>query len=160
MKKIFFGILFILFFTRSFGQTKYQKDFDFYVKTIQDNYAYFDQQKTNWGQVKAIYQPMADTCTSRNSFIQILEKTLNELYNGHNFLNTNTDQSNRLIPPGSDLKIIYSSGNFIIDEVREDYNSDWCGLKKGMQIIRFNGVPINEISLKRCFVMYSKFVTC
>ncbi len=144
MKKIFFGILFLMFFTRSFGQTNYQKDFDFYVKTIHDNYAYFDQQKTNWGQVKAIYQPMVDTCSSRNSFIQILEKTLNELYNGHNFLNTNTEQSNRLIPSGSDLKIIYSNGDFIIDEVREDYNSDWCGLKKGMKIISFNGVSINE----------------
>jgi carboxyl-terminal processing protease len=144
MKKIFFGILFLMFFTRSFGQTNYQKNFDFYVKTIHDNYAYFDQQKTNWGQVKAIYQPMVDTCSSRNSFIQILEKTLNELYNGHNFLNTNTEQSNRLIPSGSDLKIIYSNGDFIIDEVREDYNSDWCGLKKGMKIISFNGVSINE----------------
>lgn len=115
MKKIFSGILFFLFFSKSFGQTSYQKDFDFYVKTIQGNYAYFDQQKTNWGQVKAIYQPMVDTCTSRNSFIQILEKILNELDNGHNFLNTNTDQSNRLIPSGSDLKIIYSNGSFIID---------------------------------------------
>ncbi len=144
MMKIFFRILFLVFFTWSFGQTNYQKDFDFYVKTIHENYAYFDQQKTNWGQVKAIYQPMVDTCTSRNNFIQILEKTLNELYNGHNFLNTNTDQSNRLIPSGSDLKIIYTNGDFIIDEVREDYNSDWCGLKKGMQIISFNGVPIKE----------------
>jgi C-terminal processing protease CtpA/Prc len=144
MKKLIAGILFMMVLTKSFGQTNYQKDFDYYLETINDNYAYFDQQKTNWGNVKLIYQPMVDTCTSRNSFIQILEKTLNELYNGHNFLNTNTNQSNRIIPSGSDLKITYTKGDFIIDEVREDYNSDWCGLKKGMQIISFNGVSIHE----------------
>ncbi len=144
MKKLSIGIVIILILIKSYGQTNYQKDFDFYLKTIRDNYAYFDQQKTNWDNVKSLYQPLVDTCTSRNSLVHILEKTLNELYNGHNFLNTNTDQSNRLIPSGSDLKIIYTNGNFLIDEVRENFNSDLCGLKKGMQIISYNGVPVNE----------------
>jgi C-terminal processing protease CtpA/Prc len=144
MKKIFTAVFFSTILVHSFGQTIYQKDFDFYHKTIKDNYAYFDKQKTNWDNVKSIYQPYIDTCSSRNSFIQLLEKTLNELYNGHNFLNTNTDQSNRLIPTGSDLKVIYKNGDFVIDEIRENFNSDLCGLKKGMQIISFNGLPINE----------------
>jgi C-terminal processing protease CtpA/Prc len=144
MKKIFTGIFLIPILVNSFAQSKYQIDFDFYNKTITENYAYFDKQKTHWENVKSIYQPFIDTCTSRNSFIQILEKTLNELYNGHNFLNTNTDQSNRLIPTGSDLKIIYKNGDFIIDEVREGFNSDLCGLKKGMQIIGFNGLPVKD----------------
>lgn len=142
------NILTVLFFTtmlvKSSGQTVYQKDFEFYHKTIKEKYAYFDKQKSNWDTVKSIYQTYIDTCSSRNSFIQILEITLNELYNGHNFLNTNTDQSNRLIPTGSDLKIIYKNGDFIIDEVRENFNSDLCGLKKGMQIISFNDLPIKE----------------
>lgn len=144
MKKIIIALLFTINISNSIGQTIYQKDFDFYHKTIKDNYAYFDKQKSNWDNAKSIYQPYVDTCSSRNSFIQILEKTLNELYNGHNFLNTNTDQSNRLIPTGSDLKIIYKNGDFIIDEVREHFNSDICGLKKGMQIIGFNSLPIKE----------------
>ncbi len=144
MKKIITFLLFTSILTHAFTQTSYQKDFDFYYKTIKNNYAYFDKQKTNWENVKSIYEPLVDTCTTRNSFIQILEKTLNELYNGHNFLNTNTDDSNRLIPTGSDLKIIYKNGNFIIDEVRENFNSDMCGLKKGMQIVGFNSQPINE----------------
>ena len=32
----------------------------------------------------------------------------------------------------------------MIDEVRENFNADLCGLKKGMQIIGFNGQPIKE----------------
>lgn len=42
------------------------------------------------------------------------------------------------------MKIIYKNGDFIIDEVREHFNSDLCGLKKGMQIIGFNSLPIKE----------------
>jgi C-terminal processing protease CtpA/Prc len=144
MKKLIAGFFFTTCLFSLYGQTIYQKDFDFYHKTIQDNYAYFDKQKSNWDNVKSIYQPYVDTCSSRNSFIQILEKTLNELYNGHNFLNTNTDQSNRLIPTGSDLKIVYKNGDFTIDEVRDNFNSDLCGLKKGMKIIGFNGLSIKE----------------
>lgn len=144
MKKIYATIFLTSVLINSSGQTVYQKDFEFYYKTIKQNYAYFDKQKSNWDKVKLIYLPYIDTCSSRNSFIQILEKTLNELYNGHNFLNTNTDQSNRLIPTGSDLKIIYKNGDFIIDEVRENFNSDLCGLKKGMQITGFNGLPVND----------------
>ncbi len=144
MNRIIIVLFLTALFKNSFGQTNYQKDFDFYYKTIKDNYAYFDKQKTHWENVKPIYQPLVDTCTSRNSFIQILEKTLNELYNGHNFLNTNTNQSNRLIPSGSDIKAIYKNGTFMIDEVRENFNADLCGLKKGMQIIGFNGQPIKE----------------
>lgn len=144
MKNTICVVLLITFCTSLLGQNVYQKDFEFYVKTIRDNYAYFDRQQTNWEKVKSIYQPSIDTCTSRNSFINILEKTLNELYNGHNFLNTNTNQSNRLIHSGSDLKIVFKKEEFIIDEVRPGFNSDLCGLKKGMQIIRFNGIPIKE----------------
>ncbi|MBL0024245.1 MAG: peptidase [Saprospiraceae bacterium] len=144
MIKIIFSLLFSICLSNSYGQTIYQKDFDYYLKTIQGNYAYFDQQKTNWEKVKPIYQPQVDTCTSRNSFIQILEKILNELYNGHNFLNTNTDESNRLIPSGSDLKVVFKDDIFVIDEVREGFNSDLCGLKKGMQIISFNSISIKE----------------
>ena len=109
MKQLLTAILLTTIAATAFGQNKYQTDFDFYYKTIKDNYAYFDRQHTDWQKVKTIYQPYVDTCSSRSSFIKILEQTLNELYNGHNFLNTNTDQSNRLIPTGSDVRIVYKN---------------------------------------------------
>jgi C-terminal processing protease CtpA/Prc len=128
----------------SSGQTVYQKDFDYFIQTIKDNYAYFDKQRTNWGRVKQIYQQEVDSCSSRNSFIHLLEKTLNELYNGHNFLNTNTTSSNRLIPSGSDMKLVWKNGDFIIDELREGYNASLCGLKKGMKVTRVNDLRMRE----------------
>ncbi len=160
MKKLFTGVVFTTILIHSFGQNKYQNDFDYYNKTIKENYAYFDKQKTHWDNVKSIYQPLIDTCSSRNSFIQILEKTLNELYNGHNFLNTNTDQSNRLIPTGSDLKIVYKNGGFFVDEVREKYNADLCGIKKGMQIVGYNGVSIEDAIKPLLYFTRCKLVNC
>jgi len=144
MRKIISSFFLVLLFNNSFAQTQFQKDFDFYWKTVRDNYAYFNKQSIHWDTARIIYQSLVDTCTTRNGFIHVLELTLNELYNGHNFLNTNTAESNRLIPSGADLKVIYKNGKFIIDEVRENFNADLCGLRKGMQIVSYNDQQINE----------------
>lgn len=126
------------------GQTIYQKDFAFYWQTIRDNFAYFDKQHTNWDTVKIIYQPALDTITTKDSFIHLLESVNNELYNGHVFLNVNTNTSNRTIPTGADLKVSREGNQFVIREIRKDYNADKCGLQNGMVITAFNHVPIDE----------------
>jgi C-terminal processing protease CtpA/Prc len=126
------------------GQTIYQKDFAFYWQTINDNFAYFQKQRTNWDTVKIIYQPAVDTITTKDSFIHLLETINNELYNGHVFLNINTNSSNRTIPTGADLKVSREGNHFVIREIREGYNADKSGLQTGMVITAFNNVPIDD----------------
>ena len=126
------------------GQSIYQKDFSFYWQTVNDNFAYFHKQHANWNKVKTLYQPLVDTVKSRDSFIHLLEIVNNELYNGHIFLNVNTNSSNRTIPTGADLKVSLSGDQFVISETREGFNADLCGLKTGMVISKFNQVPIVE----------------
>jgi C-terminal processing protease CtpA/Prc len=126
------------------GQTIYQKDFDYYWQTINDNFAYFHEQNADWNKVKTIYQPAVDTVATRDSFIHLLEAVNNELYNGHVFLNVNTNSSSRTIPTGADLKVSRRDNQFVISEIREGYNADLCGLKPGMVITKFNGLPIDE----------------
>ena len=137
------SIVFLFILSSTFSQSKYQKDFEYYWQTVQDNFAYFDLQETNWQEVKSIYQPIADTITTDNSFISLLEIINNELYNGHISLNVNLESSNRLIPTGADLWVEYLDGSFKISSVRKDFKADLAGLKKGMQILKFNGVPID-----------------
>ena len=146
MKK---SILILMFFcvANAVAQTKFQKDFDFYWLSVNDNFAYFDRQKTNWNEVKTVYQPMLDTVKSRPGMIHFLEIVNNEMHNGHVFLNTNLNSSTRTIPTGSDLKVSYENGHFVISEIRESYNADLSGLKKGMVVVRVNDVPI-EIAMK------------
>jgi carboxyl-terminal processing protease len=141
-------LILFLFLTKTFGQTKFQKDFSFYWQTVNDNFAYFDKQHTNWDKVKTIYQPIADTIKNRNDFIHLLENANNELYNGHVFLNTNTNSSNRTIPSGADLKVSFVDNKFVVSEVREGFNADLSGLKTGMTITKFNDQPIKEAIIK------------
>ncbi|MGE5519523.1 MAG: S41 family peptidase [Candidatus Dadabacteria bacterium] len=137
-------IFLLLIFSCARAQTKYQKDFNYYWTTINDNFAYFDIQKTNWNQVKAIYQPVVDTITTTSSFIQLLENINNELYNGHITLNTNLPSSNRIIPTGADLWITYKGNEYIINSTREGLGAEQSGLRQGMRITHFNGQPIER----------------
>jgi C-terminal processing protease CtpA/Prc len=145
--RVLLFISLLLLFTSSYGQSKYRKDFDDYWKIVNDNFAYFDTQKTDWNKVKAIYQPMADTITSRNNFIRFLEAVNNELYNGHISLNTNLPSSNRLIPTGADLWVKYQQGHFIITALRSGFQAQLCGLKTGMLITAYNEIPIDSAVL-------------
>lgn len=138
-------VLFLLFnIVFVSGQSKYKNDFLFYWETVNRNFAYFDRQKTDWEKVKTIYQPQADTVTSDSGFVHLLERVNNELYNGHVFLNKNTNSSNRLIPSGSDIKVSYENDGFVITETREGFNADLCGLKPGMRIIKYNDISIEN----------------
>jgi C-terminal processing protease CtpA/Prc len=144
MKRIIVTLFLFSILLKTNGQTKFQKDFEYYWQTIYDNFAYFDKQKINWEKVKTIYQPLVESCTTQNEFIHLLEAANNELYNGHVFLNTNTNSSNRAIPTGADLKVRFNNGNFILDEIRQDFNADLCGLKKGMTIVKYNNSLIAD----------------
>src|SRR5687768_8718415 len=144
MRIISFTILFSFFIMRCFGQTIYQKDFLFYWQTINDNFAYFNKQRTNWNKVKTIYQPAVDTIKNTNDFVHLLEAVNNELYNGHVFLNTNTHSSNRTIPSGADLKVSWFNNKYLVTEIREGFNADIAGLKTGMFVTKYNGISIEK----------------
>ncbi len=144
MRKAFLTILLPFFAGVALGQSKYQKDFAYYWQTVNDNFAYFERQHTNWDKVKAIYQPVIDTVSSGNAFMHVLESINNELHNGHVFLNRNDNSSNRLIPTGADLKVSYKGKKFVITEIREGFNAGLCGLKTGMVVAKYNGMPIED----------------
>lgn len=144
IRSVLFLLLVVFIGPCSYGQTPYQKDFAYYWNTIKENFAYFDTQKTDWDQVKRMYQPVADTISGNSSFIRFLETLNNELYNGHVSLNTNLASSNRLIPTGADIWVAYQQPHYVITAIRKGFNADLCGLKAGMRIIRYNGMPVDS----------------
>ncbi|MFD2561976.1 S41 family peptidase [Aquimarina rubra] len=139
-------ILFIVSCT--YGQTKYQKDFDYYWNTIDQYFGYFDIQKTDWNKVRRIYQPSVDTIQNDGDFIRLLEMTNNELYNGHIGLNTNLASSSRVIPTGTDLWVSYKNDSFMVSAIREGFPAEKSGLLLGMEVTGYNGIPISE-AIKR-----------
>ncbi|MEO8415756.1 MAG: S41 family peptidase [Ginsengibacter sp.] len=130
------------------AQTPYQNDFEELWKTVNDNYAYLNQQNIDWKKVKTIYSPVADTVKTDNSFISFLETVLNELHNGHNSLSTNLPTSNRLVPSGMDVYVEKMNGKYFITDVRKGFGAEQCGLRTGMEILKFNNRSIDEQIVK------------
>jgi C-terminal processing protease CtpA/Prc len=142
--KLYLITLFLIFSNLTFGQTKYQKDFDEFWNDINQNYAYLNEQNIDWKKVKEIYQPQTEKISTNSEFLQLLEIVLNELYNGHSSLNTNLNSSNRIIPSEQDIYVERINNKFIITDLRKDFGAEKSGLKVAMEITKFNGKPIDE----------------
>jgi C-terminal processing protease CtpA/Prc len=142
--KLILSLFTVLFANIAIGQTKYEKDFNEFWNDVNDNYAYFHQQQINWEKVKEIYLPQIKQITTNSDFIKLLEKVLNEFYNGHVSLNTNLKSSNRLIPSGQDMFVQRQNDKYIITDLRKGFGADLSGLKIGSEVVLFNGKPIEE----------------
>ncbi|MEP6614324.1 MAG: S41 family peptidase [Mucilaginibacter sp.] len=148
MKKlILIALLFTTITASAQTQSAFRKDFDYLWNTVDSNYCYFNKKPIDWKKIKAIYAPQADTATTRNAFVGIIEKVLNELYDHHISLGTNTDLSRRLVPTGADIWAEFKNGRAIITEVRKDFGAEKVGITAGMEVIAVNGVPVNQALL-------------
>jgi carboxyl-terminal processing protease len=122
----------------------YREDFEFLWKSIHEDYCYRDKKQTDWGKVKNHFAPVFDTVTNRSSFVLLLEKVLNELYDHHASLSTNTAESQRLVPSGTDIWAEYKNGKPTIIEVRAGFGAARAGLKAGMEVLAINDVPVEK----------------
>ena len=124
---------------------QYRQDFEFFWQTIHDNYSYFDTKQTDWNNVRERYAPIADTVSSRSSFVALLEKVLYELYDHHCTLGTNTPISRRLVPTGADIWAEYDkNGVAKIIEVRKGFGAENSGIMAGMEIVAVNDAPVDK----------------
>jgi C-terminal processing protease CtpA/Prc len=132
---------------KTFTPQQYKEDFEFFWKSINDDYCYFNKKQTDWIKAKEIYSKQVDTITSRTSFITCLEQMFYELYDHHCSLNTNTKTSQRLVPTGTDMWAEFINGKPIITEVRKGFGADKAGIVAGMQVTAVNNVPVDEAML-------------
>jgi len=123
---------------------QYRQDFEFMWKTVKEEYAYWDKKKTDWEKVHTIYGPMADTVTSRRSFVLLMEKVIYELYDHHASLGTNTMESQRLVPSGADIWAEYQNGKAVIKEVRQGSGATMNGMHAGMEVVKINGLDMES----------------
>lgn len=146
MKRIYFialTLLLALYPQNSNSQNIYKEDFLEFWGNCNVNYAYFDEQGIDWNKVKEIYLPATDTIKSKYEFTCFLEQVINEFHNGHISLNQNYTTSNRILPSGSDVFAEKKGNSYYITDVRSGSKAQICGLKPGMEIIIFNGQPVD-----------------
>jgi C-terminal processing protease CtpA/Prc len=123
---------------------QYEQDFDTLWGDVRDRYAYFDQKTTDWDRAKAIHRSDAGRAGNTGEFVAVLERTLEELYDFHAHLNTNTASSPRLVPSGADIWGEWKGERAVVVEVRPASNAERAGVQAGMQIASINGVPIAD----------------
>jgi C-terminal processing protease CtpA/Prc len=121
-----------------------QQDFDVAIKRIAATYAYFDARATRWNDVPALYAADLQGVKSRDEFIALLERTLDELYDPHMQLSVNLERSFRLVPSGTDLWAEWREGRATITQVRGNSDAERAGLKHGTIVIAIDGVPVGE----------------
>ena len=122
----------------------FEEDFDFLWSEVGSSYAYFDKKTTDWDKVKTLYRPRFKEISTREEFIGLLENVLEELYDPHAHLNTNTAASPKLIPSGTDLWAEWSGDKAIITQVRPGSLAERAGLKAGLEVFGMNGFGIRE----------------
>jgi carboxyl-terminal processing protease len=129
---------------QSLTREQYEQDFDTLWGEVRGRYAYFDQKATDWDRVRSIHRPRVGRVSSTAEFVAVLEGTLEELYDFHAHLNTNTAASPRLVPSDADTWARWSDEKAIVTEVRAGSNADRAGLRAGMEIASINDVPVAE----------------
>ena len=129
---------------QQFTSAQYKEDFNYFWKSIDEDYCYFNKKQTDWAKVKEIYSPRVDTVSSRASFVNLLEDVFTEIYDHHAGLNTNNMNSARLVPSGSEVWAEYIDGKPIITEVRQDFASEHAYVNAGMEVIAINGIPVEK----------------
>jgi C-terminal processing protease CtpA/Prc len=148
MKALLFLCLFGIAATPATAQNttpqQFREDYTYFWQTIKDNYSFWHKKTTNWNRVQELYKAGLDTITTRRSFVSLLELTFYELYDHHASLNTNTQQSQRLVPSGTDVWAEYVDGKPLITEVRHNYGAWKAGVRPGMEVVAVNGVTVGE----------------
>jgi C-terminal processing protease CtpA/Prc len=133
----------------NFTRKQYEEDFDYLWRSISDDYAYFNQKQTDWSKVREIYRPQINAVKTQGDFVGLLESVLEELYDFHTHLNTNTAASPRLVPSGTDIWAEWIKERAIITEVRPDSRAEKAGIKIGMQVASINGIAVEEAVSRR-----------
>jgi carboxyl-terminal processing protease len=70
------------------SDTTYIDDFDEAWKTLADRYCYFEQKRTDWQAVRALYRPLAQAAGSPSGLAEIIRLILAELYDPHTHLSS------------------------------------------------------------------------
>lgn len=127
---------------RSWSPQEFQADFAELCTQIGSTYAYFDTKAVRWDGVCEHYRADLGQVRNRQQFVTLLESVIDELYDAHSQLNTNTPKSYRLVPSGADLWAEWRGGEAVITQVRARSDAERAGIRAGMIVLAIDGQPV------------------
>ena len=117
-------------------------DFEALWKSVDENYAYFDDKLTRWAEVRKLYRPRLDAVQTKTDLIALFEAMLSELYDSHAHLTVNTADSPPLIPSGTDLWAGWRDGRAVVLDVRRPSSAADAGIRVMDEIATIDGIPV------------------
>ena len=127
---------------RPFSAQDYRADFAELCTQIGSTYAYFDSKALQWERVCDLCRGELGQVHAREQFVTLLEQVVDELYDPHAQLNTNTDRSYRLVPSGADLWAEWRDGLAVITQVRGNSDAERAGIRPGAIVLELDRLPI------------------
>ncbi|PSG87726.1 peptidase [Mesoflavibacter zeaxanthinifaciens subsp. sabulilitoris] len=137
-------LLLILVPYLSIAQTKYETDFNKFLNDYDQYFGYLKERKIDIERIRNYYQDDVKTVSNKDEFISLMEIVINEFYNGHISLNTNISSSNNIIPTGADIYAVKDGQKYFISDLRKGFPAEISGLKKGMEIVKYNNQDISD----------------
>ena len=125
-------------------ESDFQQDFDVALRRIGNTYAYFDTKATRWSELPSLYAADIRDVKTRDAFIALLERVVDELYDPHAQLTGNLAGSPRLVPSGTDLWAEWKDGRATITQVRDRSDAERAGLKPDSVVVAIDGVSSGD----------------
>ena len=129
---------------RAQSRGDFAEDFDFAHRRIMAMYAYFDLKATAWNDVPRLYADDLARVTTKDEFVGLLERVVDELYDPHAQLTVNRPTSPRLVPSGTDLWAEWHGTAAVITQVRADSDAERAGIAPSDGVLSLDGVPIAD----------------
>ncbi len=112
-------------------------------------YAYFEERSAYWAETCRRAETEASSLEGRRGSLAVLERMVDDLYDPHASLNTNNQNSPRLVPSGSDLWIGSTQDVYVITAVRPMSGAAKADIRVGDELISFNDMAPDELALTR-----------
>ncbi len=116
---------------------------------IPNVYAYFNDRESIWNEACAKALVDIEQADSGRDFLIVLERLLDDLFDAHISLNTNSSQSPRLVPSGSDVWIGIDGSDYTVIGVRPETGAAQAGVEPGDRLVSFNGLKPSELVSSR-----------
>ncbi len=122
---------------------KYKQDLEFYLSTVKNNYAYFDEKKTNWDKVTRFAWENFEKVTNHTDFLALIERLQLELYDNHVQLLSSTPYSPKVLPSSADVYAEYKNNKATVVNLLQGSDAH-KQLEIGDEILAIN----QELTLK------------
>ncbi len=131
------------------SQRQQGEDFDALCKTIDEGYAYFDNERPQWKRACEKWRPAAVRAATRAEFLASLEGLVSELHDDNVTLSERSPGNPRRLPWESDLYAVLRDNVALMDSVRTFGDSDVAGVRPGVVLLRIDDVPVDQVIRNR-----------